>query len=136
LFRRLEPSFMVNDDIPFSFLLLFFCAPKSIYCFNSTISGCDGGNRTRNVAVDTWCLSPLSYNRHPLSYNRHPPSWSTTTFLFSFEKPPTVSYCFSSFALSRISINILRIHRFKPSLGLIEYTARNLITRNNNHTSY
>ncbi len=53
---------------------IFFC----------TVSGCDGGNRTRNIAVVltvyTWRFSllsyvrlpRLSYVRHPLSYVRHP----------------------------------------------------------------
>ncbi len=44
--------------------VLFFAVPKSIYCFYSTVSGCDGGKRTRNIAVYTWRFSPLSCNRH------------------------------------------------------------------------
>ncbi len=31
------------------FFWVFFGAPKNIYCFSSTISGYDGGNRTRNI---------------------------------------------------------------------------------------
>ncbi len=37
----------------------FLLAPKSILF--STVSGCDGGNRTRIIAVNTWGLKPLSY---------------------------------------------------------------------------
>ncbi len=43
----------------------FFGAPKNTWCFyNITLSGCDGGDRTRNIALFTWSFSPLSYNRH------------------------------------------------------------------------
>ncbi len=32
------------------------------HCYgNNTVSGCDGGNWTRNMAMYTWRLSPLSY---------------------------------------------------------------------------
>jgi hypothetical protein len=40
-------------------ILYFFCA----------VSGCDGGNRTRNIAVDAWRFSLLSYGRHPQRYD-------------------------------------------------------------------
>jgi hypothetical protein len=37
------------------FFSCFFGAPKSILLFfDSTVSGCDSGNRTRNIAVYTW----------------------------------------------------------------------------------
>jgi hypothetical protein len=32
------------------FFLFLFGAPMNIYCFNSTVSGCDGGDQTRNIA--------------------------------------------------------------------------------------
>ncbi len=41
------------------FLLHFFGAPKSILYFTSTVSGCDGGNRTRNIAVHKDDLLPF-----------------------------------------------------------------------------
>jgi hypothetical protein len=47
------------------FVVVFFGAPKSISYFIATVSECDGGNRTRNIAVFTWRLKPLSYSRHP-----------------------------------------------------------------------
>ncbi len=37
--------------------VFLFCAAKSIFCFLCTVSGCDGGNRTRNIAVYTWRFS-------------------------------------------------------------------------------
>jgi hypothetical protein len=54
------------------FLNFFFGAPKNIYCFNNTIYGCDGGNRTRNIAVNT-VPGALATELQPsqLSYNRH-----------------------------------------------------------------
>jgi hypothetical protein len=45
----------------------FLCALNSISYFLSTVSGCDGGNQTCNIAVYTWRISLLSYDRHPLS---------------------------------------------------------------------
>ncbi len=48
-----------------SYRLLFFCAPKGIFYVLCTVSGCDRGNRTRNVAAYTWCLSLMSYGRDP-----------------------------------------------------------------------
>ncbi len=47
------------------FFFFFVGAPKSIFYFIATVSGCDCGNRTRNIAVNTWRLKPLSYSRHP-----------------------------------------------------------------------
>jgi hypothetical protein len=41
--------------------IFIFGAPNSIYCLTSTVSGRDGGNRTRNIAVYTWRFSTLSY---------------------------------------------------------------------------
>jgi hypothetical protein len=61
-----------KEQIPDSLSSWFKCSPMSIYCFHCTVSGCDGGNRTRNIAVYTWRLSTLSYNCHLLSYNHHP----------------------------------------------------------------
>jgi hypothetical protein len=37
---------------------------RAFFYFLCTVIGCDGGNRTRNIAVYTW-RSPLSYDRHP-----------------------------------------------------------------------
>ncbi len=51
---------------------MFFVLHRAFFYFLCTVSGCDGGNRTRNIAVYTWRFSPLSYDRHPLSYDRHP----------------------------------------------------------------
>jgi hypothetical protein len=34
------------------------------FYFLCTVSGCDGGNRTRNIAVYTWRFSLLSYDSH------------------------------------------------------------------------
>jgi hypothetical protein len=65
-----------KEQIPDPLSSWFKCSPMSIYCFHCTVSGCDGGNRTRNIAVYTWCLSTLSYNRHLLSYNHHPLSYN------------------------------------------------------------
>jgi hypothetical protein len=50
----------------FFFYFFFFGSPKSISYFIAIVSGCDGGNRTRNIAVNTWRLKPLSYSRHPV----------------------------------------------------------------------
>jgi hypothetical protein len=61
------PSLYLNFHNPWV-LFLFFGAPKSIYWCNSTASRRDGGNRTRNIAVYTWRLSTLSYNRHPFYF--------------------------------------------------------------------
>jgi hypothetical protein len=47
------------------FFFFNFYAPKNIFCFNSTVSGCNGGNRIRYITLYTWRFSPLSYNRHP-----------------------------------------------------------------------
>ncbi len=54
------------------FFPLFFVLQRAFFYFLRTVSGCDSGNRTRNIAVYTWLFSPLSYGRHPLSYGRHP----------------------------------------------------------------
>ncbi len=85
-------------DLVDFFLLCFFCALQSIFLyFLCTVSGCDGGNRTRIIAVCIWRFSLLSYDRHPtelrpsptelrplpselrpspkLSYDRHPLSY-------------------------------------------------------------
>ncbi len=87
----------------------FFGAPKkNIYCFNSTISGCDGGNRTRKIAVNTWRFShwattvthwattvthwattvtQLSYNCHPTELQPSP-YWATTVAQLSYNRHP------------------------------------------------
>ncbi len=46
------------------FSLCFFVLQRAFFYFLCTVSGCDGGNRTRNIAVFTWRFSPLSYVRH------------------------------------------------------------------------
>ncbi len=45
--------------------LTVFRAPKSISFFISTVFGCDSGNRTHIIAVNTWRLKPLSYGLLP-----------------------------------------------------------------------
>ncbi len=56
-------SWCCHISVPGQYFFVFFGAPKNLfYWFDSTISGCDGGYRTRNKAVYTWRLSPLSYN--------------------------------------------------------------------------
>ncbi len=57
-------SFFIDEFLTF-YLQIMFGAPMSISYFIATVSGCDGGNRTRNTAVNTWRLKPLSYSRHP-----------------------------------------------------------------------
>jgi hypothetical protein len=39
-------------------------ALRSIFYCICTLSGCDSGNRTRNIAVYTWRLSLLSYGSY------------------------------------------------------------------------
>ncbi len=72
-YETLSLSRAVNK---FLYLIIFFsffwCSEEHFSIFFCTVSGCDGGNRTRNIAVHTWCFSLLSYGRHPLSYGRHP----------------------------------------------------------------
>jgi hypothetical protein len=56
--------------------LIFFGAPKNIFYFNFTVSGCDGGHRTRNIHRSSkyiWRLSLLSYDRHLIEL-RPPPN--------------------------------------------------------------
>jgi hypothetical protein len=50
---------------------------RAFFYFLCTVSGCDGGNRTRNIAVYTWRFSPLSYDRHPTEL-RPSSNWATT----------------------------------------------------------
>ncbi len=45
---------------------------RAFFYFLCTVSGCDGGNRTRNIAVYTWRFSPLSYDRHPTELRPSP----------------------------------------------------------------
>jgi hypothetical protein len=60
------------------FSFVFFVLQRAFFYFLCTVSGCDGGNRTLNIAVYTWRFSPLSYGRDsklwlsPMSYGRHP----------------------------------------------------------------
>jgi hypothetical protein len=59
-------SWIIAQPMTSFFFLCFFCAPKSIFLvFLCTVSGRDGGNRTRNIAVYTWRFSLLSYDHHP-----------------------------------------------------------------------
>ncbi len=80
-----------NRYTHFFFFFFFLVLQRAFFYFLCTVSGCDGGNRTRNIVVYTWRLSPLSYDRHPwattvtpelrpspLSYDRHP--WRYTHF--------------------------------------------------------
>ncbi len=60
-----------SPKTPFFFLCFFFMLQRAFFYFLCTVSGCDGGNRTRNIAVYTWRFSLLSYGRHLLSYGRH-----------------------------------------------------------------
>ncbi len=46
------------------FFLCFFVLQRAFLYFLCTVSGCDGGNRTHNIAVYAWRFSPLSYDRH------------------------------------------------------------------------
>ncbi len=57
-------SFSFYFKVFFFISLFFFSAPKGIFYALCTVSGCDGRNRTRNIAVITWRLSLLSYDRH------------------------------------------------------------------------
>jgi hypothetical protein len=54
----------------YMYCIYFFGAPKNIYCFNRTISGCDGGNRTRIIALNTWRSSHWATTVTLVSYNR------------------------------------------------------------------
>jgi hypothetical protein len=49
-------------------LFLFFVLRRAFLYFICTISGCDGGNQTCNIAVYTCCLSLLSHDRHKENY--------------------------------------------------------------------
>jgi hypothetical protein len=53
-----------------TFFFLFFVLQRAFFYFLCTVSGCDSGNWTHNIAVYTWRFSPLSYDRQP-NYNRH-----------------------------------------------------------------
>jgi hypothetical protein len=108
------PCFSLS--LVFSFPLFFLVLQRAFFYFLCTVSGCDGGNRIRNIAMYTWRFSPLSYDRHPLSYDRHPlsydrhpselrpsptelrpsstelrpsPNWATTVTLLSYDRHPT-----------------------------------------------
>ncbi len=64
---RLFLSFypFVSSKFFFFFFFVIFVLQRAFFYFICTVSGCDGGNRTRNIAVYTWRFSPLSYDRHP-----------------------------------------------------------------------
>ncbi len=53
---------MRGADI-FFFSFVFFVLQRAFFYILCTVSGCDGGNRTRNIAVNTWRFSPLNYGR-------------------------------------------------------------------------
>jgi hypothetical protein len=92
----------IGQAIAILFFIVFFGAPKGIFYVLCTVSGCDSGNRNRNIAVCTWRLSPQSYGRHPwasaitlpatavtlelqsspLSYGRHPKTTAMAMALF------------------------------------------------------
>jgi hypothetical protein len=42
----------------------FLCSKEHFFYFPCTVTGCDGGNRIRNIVVYTWRFSPLSYGRY------------------------------------------------------------------------
>ncbi len=69
---RYCPACCNGSNTFFSFV--FIVLQRAFFYFLCTVSGCDGGNRTRNIAVYTW--RPLSYDRHP---KVRPSPWSTTT---------------------------------------------------------
>jgi hypothetical protein len=59
-----EPKDGILQSV-FTFLFFFFFElQRAFFYFLSTVSGCDGGNRTRNIAVYTWRISLRSYDRH------------------------------------------------------------------------
>ncbi len=85
----------VHTACPFLFFFLcFFVLQRAFFYFLCTVSRCDGRNRTRNIAVDTWRFIPLSYARHPcpflcclsmsccmdidLHHGRKPTAWTWT----------------------------------------------------------
>jgi hypothetical protein len=45
--------------------IIFFVLRRSFSILFCTVSGCEGGNRTHNLAVHTWRFRLLSYVRHP-----------------------------------------------------------------------
>ncbi len=50
------------------FIFYFFlCSEEHFLFLFCTVSGCDGGNRTRSIAMCTWRFSLLSYDRHPIN---------------------------------------------------------------------
>ncbi len=51
--------------ILFFFSFVFLCSKSIFLVFLCTVSGRDGGNRTRNITAYTWRFSLLSYDRHP-----------------------------------------------------------------------
>ncbi len=67
------------------FCVFFWCSEEHYIVFDNTVSGCDCGNRTRNIVmyihICTWRFSILSYNRHPY--------WATTVTLLSYNRHPT-----------------------------------------------
>jgi hypothetical protein len=73
---------LYNTVYIFLFCRFFLGAPKSIYCCSSQVSGCDGGNRARNMAVYTWRFGTLSYKRHSPLQVKNKPSEGVTTPAF------------------------------------------------------
>ncbi len=48
-------SKILKDNMKFVFsFVFFFVLQRAFFYFLCTVSGCDGGNRTRNIAVYTW----------------------------------------------------------------------------------
>ncbi len=57
--------FFHQTSIGIFFSFVFWCSKEHFPIFFCTVSGRDGRNRTRNIAVYTWRFRPLSYDRHP-----------------------------------------------------------------------
>ncbi len=58
------------------FFIHFFLFPDEDCLFHS-VSGCDGGNRTRNIAMYNWRHSPLSSAVIYLTSSPSKPSWDS-----------------------------------------------------------
>ncbi len=66
------------------FLSVFLVLRRTLIVLIEQDLGGDGGNRTRNIAVYTWRLSPLSCDRHP--------RWATTVTQTELQPSPKLSY--------------------------------------------
>jgi hypothetical protein len=57
-FRLIEAQFAAagikSQKLKFFFFLCFFVLQRAFFYFLCTVSGCDGRNQTRNIAVYTW----------------------------------------------------------------------------------